>query len=173
MVNDDLPPSGVTNAILSLTQGPSISFSDKDLAPPECRSLPLCLTINLNGVSVDSTLIDTGASNNVCPMKTLKQLGLGDDNLEKICSTIAAYDNSKRVAKGRIALQLEIGPVTMSSEFLVLDVDPAYKAILGRPWLEQTLGVPSTAHQCFKFPFNEWVIKIKSIPTLETLNAIT
>ncbi|MQM20914.1 hypothetical protein Taro_053944, partial [Colocasia esculenta] len=131
MVNDDLPPGGVTNVILSLTHGPSISFSDKDLAAPECRSLPLCLTINLNGVSVDSTLIDTGASINVCSMKTLKQLGLGEDNLEKICSTIAVHDNSKRVAKGKIALQLEIGPVTMSSEFLVLDVAPAYKAILG------------------------------------------
>ncbi|MQM23597.1 hypothetical protein Taro_056663 [Colocasia esculenta] len=173
MVNDDLPPSGVTNAILCLTQGPSISFSDKDLATPDCRSLPLCLTINLNGVSVDSTLIDTGASINVCPMKTLKQLGLGENNLEKSCSTIAAYDNSKRVAKGKIALKLEIGLVTMSTEFLVLDVDLAYKAILGRPWLEQTLGVPSTAHQCFKFPYNGRIIKIKIIPTLETLNAIT
>ncbi|MQL80350.1 hypothetical protein Taro_012781 [Colocasia esculenta] len=173
MVNDDLPPSGVTGAILSLTQGPSISFSDKDLAAPECRSLPLCLTINLNGISVDSTLIDTGASINVCPMKTLEQLGLGEENLEKNCSTIAAYDNSKRVAKGKIVLKLGIGPVTMSTEFLVLDVDPAYKAILCRPWLEQTLGVPSTAHQCFKFPFNGRVIKIKSILILETLNAVT
>ncbi|MQM00555.1 hypothetical protein Taro_033293, partial [Colocasia esculenta] len=172
MVNDDLPPSGVTNAILCLTQGPSISFSDKDLVTPECRSLPLCLTVNLNGVSVDSTLIDTGASIHVCPVKTLKQLGLGEGDLEKNCSTIAAYDNSKRVAKGKISLKLGIGPVIMSTEFLVLDVDPAYKAILGRPLLEQTLGVPSTAHQCFKIPFNGWVIKIKSIPTLETLNAI-
>ncbi|MQL86090.1 hypothetical protein Taro_018617 [Colocasia esculenta] len=173
MVNDDLPPSGVTNGILSLTHGPSISFSDKDLAAPECRSLPLYLTINLNGVSVDSTLIDTEASINVCPMKTLKQLGLGENNLEKICFTIVAYDNSKRVSKGKIALQLEIGPVTVSSEFLVLDVDPAYKAILGCPWLEQTVGAPSTAHQCFKFPFNGRVIKINTIPTLETLNSIT
>ncbi|MQL84304.1 hypothetical protein Taro_016808 [Colocasia esculenta] len=93
--------------------------------------------------------------------------------MEKICSTIAAYDNSKRVAKGKIALQLEIGPVTMSSEFLVLDVDPTYKAILGHPWLEQTLGVPSTTHQYFKFPFNGQIIKVKSIPTVETLNSIT
>ncbi|MQM04391.1 hypothetical protein Taro_037188 [Colocasia esculenta] len=161
----EAPPGGVTGAILSLTQGPSISFSDKDLATPECRSLPLCLTINLNGVSGDSTLIDTGASINVCLMKTLKQLGLGEENLEKSCSTIAAYDNSKRVAKGKIALKLGVGPVTMSTEFLVLEVDPAYKAILGRPWLEQTLGV--------KFPFNGRVIKIKSIPILETLNAVT
>ncbi|MQM03756.1 hypothetical protein Taro_036542 [Colocasia esculenta] len=65
MVNDGLPPSRVTNAILSLNQGPSISFPDKDLVAPECRSLPLCLTITLNEVSVDSTLINTGASINM------------------------------------------------------------------------------------------------------------
>jgi G-patch domain len=68
---------------------------------------------------------------------------------------------------------LGVGPVTMPTEFLVLDVDPAYKAILGRPWLEQTQGIPSTAHQCFKFPYNGRVIKIKSVPSIGTLNAIT
>ena len=61
----------------------------------------------------------------------------------------------------------------MNSEFLVLDVDPSYRAILGRPWLEQIQGIPSTTHQCFKFPYNGRIFKIRSIPTMETLNAIT
>lgn len=143
MVNEDLPTSGVTKAIMALTCGPSISFSDKDLAPPESRSLPQCLTVTLNEVKVDSTLIDTGASINVCPMKIIQKINLQEENLEEVYTTISTYDNSKWYAKGKVTLKLGLGPVVMSSDFFILDIDPAYKAILGRPWIEQTLGIPS------------------------------
>ena len=77
-MDDSLPASDVTYAILSVTYGPMIAFTDMDLAPKESRSLPLCLTVTLNGVRVDSTLIDYEASVNVCPSLTLKRIGIDE-----------------------------------------------------------------------------------------------
>lgn len=161
-VSADLPASAVVNAILNATHGPMITFSDKDLAPPEFRLFPL--TITLNGFSIDPTLVDTGASIHVCPKSMIRTMGIDERKLSPIPTTVSAYDNTKRAAIGETTLQLGLGPLSMTAEFLVMDIAPTYKAILGRPWIEATLGIPSTMHQCSKFPFNGKIIKVKSIP---------
>lgn len=37
------------------------------------------------------------------------------------------------------------------TEFLVIDVDTSYNALLGRPWVHDHHIVPSTYHQCVKY----------------------
>jgi len=172
-VNTDLPPENLTQAILSLSmtknKTPPVVFSDEEWAPEECRSLPLCISIALNGIMVDSVLIDTGASINVCPVSTFESLGVDEKDLQKVTTTVTAYDNTKRGARGGVKLQLKLGPVVMMTSFVIMDIVPTFKIILGRPWVRQTMGVPSTIHQCYKFPHNGKILKVKSIPQIEVI----
>ncbi|MQL89634.1 hypothetical protein Taro_022213 [Colocasia esculenta] len=87
-------------------------------------------------------------------------------------TTIAAYNNSRRSCHGMVTVQAELGPLVVTVDFYVLDIDPMFKAILGRPWLESLGVVPSTAHQCLKFPFQGRIIKVKSIATTHSVDAL-
>src|SRR5262249_49809412 len=155
-VTADIPAVELAQAIFSLNttikKTPSVVFSDEEWAPKECRSLPLCISVALNGFMVDSVLVDTGASINVCPFDTFEELRVDPKDFREVSTTVTAYDNSKRGARGKVKLQLKVGPAIMMTPFVIMDIVPTFNAILGRPWIEQTLGVPSTIHQCYKFP---------------------
>jgi len=149
-VSADIPVASLAQAILSLSmtknKTPPVVFSDEEWALEECRSLPLCISVALNDTMVDSVMIDTGASINVCPVNTFQSLGVDEKELQKVTTTVTAYDNTKRGARGGVKLQLKVGPTVMMTPFVIMDIIPTFKAILGRPWVQQTLGVPSTIH---------------------------
>lgn len=44
------------------------------------------------------------------------------------------------------------GRIEDFKEFLVIDVDRAFNALLGRPWMDKNDGVPFSYHQCIKYP---------------------
>ncbi|MQL70849.1 hypothetical protein Taro_003153 [Colocasia esculenta] len=167
MLADKLP-----SALAMVTRGPTIIFAESELAPPEARRLPLCVTLVINHVAVGAALVDTGASINVCPLSTLRACDLSEGMLRLTPTTIAAYDNSRRSCHGMVTVQAELGPLAITVDFYILDIDPMFKAILGRPWLEALGAVPSTAHQCLKFPFQGRIIKVKSIATTHSVDAL-
>lgn len=68
--------------------------------------------------------------------------------------TIKAYDKVESPSKGLIMLPIRIGPVEKDVVFQVLDIPLAYTLFLRRPWIHDIQGIPSTYHQCIKFPFN-------------------
>ena len=35
---------------------------------------------------------------------------------------------------------------------MIIDVDTSYNALLGRPWMHNNFAIPSTYHQCIKYP---------------------
>ncbi|KAF7151334.1 hypothetical protein RHSIM_Rhsim02G0180000 [Rhododendron simsii] len=53
---------------------------------------------------------------------------------------------------GKIKLRTKFGGIEEDTEFLVIDVDTFYNALLGRPWSHNHMAVPSTYHQCIKYP---------------------
>ncbi|XP_028062797.1 uncharacterized protein LOC114266101 [Camellia sinensis] len=53
---------------------------------------------------------------------------------------------------GKIELRTKFRDIEESTEFLVIDVDTSYNALLGRPWMHNHHTVPSTYHQCIKYP---------------------
>ncbi|MQL86317.1 hypothetical protein Taro_018857, partial [Colocasia esculenta] len=146
VVNEDMMADKLPSALAMVTRRPAITFTESELAPPEARRLPLCVTLVINHIAVGAALVDTGASINVCPLSTLRACDLSESMLRTTPTTIAAYDNSRRSCHGM--------------------------AILGRPWLEALGGVPSTAHQCLKFPFQGRIIKVKSIATTHFVDAL-
>ena len=63
---------------------------------------------------------------------------------------------------GEVTLPVQIGPCTFKIEFQVMDVDPAYTMLLGRPWIHDAGAVPSTFHQKVKFVEGDRVITIEA-----------
>src|SRR5262249_35004525 len=50
---------------------------------------------------------------------------------------------------------------------------PTFQAILGRPWIQQTLGIASTIHQSYKFPFGDKVLRVRSVPQVTNVDMIS
>jgi hypothetical protein len=59
---------------------------------------------------------------------------------------------------GWITMAVHTGPISLETEFLVVNVPSLYTAILGRRWLHKLKAVPSSLHQKLRFPTNLNVI---------------
>ena len=59
-----------------------------------------------------------------------------------------------------IELPIQVGPCTFDSEFIVMDINPSYNCLLGRPWIHMTSAVPSTLHQKVKFVVEKSLITV-------------
>ena len=83
----------------------------------------------------------------------IRFLGLPEELLDSSKRiTIKAYDERERESKGVIMLPLKVGPAIINTKCHVLDLDFPYNILLGRPWIHTLKAVPSTYHQCLKFP---------------------
>ena len=66
----------------------------------------------------------------------------------------------KREVLRNIELSIQLGPCTFDSEFIVMDINPSYNCLLGRPWIHMASAVPSTLHQKVKFMVEENLITV-------------
>lgn len=78
--------------------------------------------------------------------------------------TIKAYDNLERTLEGKISLPIRLGPVVQETIFHVVNFDLPYNILLGCPWIHSMQVIPSTYHQCIKFPHNGVKITIHADP---------
>lgn len=76
-----------------------LSLSDEDLSPfGKDHDQALHITVETWRIVVPNVLFDNGATINVCPLKTLKELGLDETSLEESPVTVRAYDNNKMMS---------------------------------------------------------------------------
>ncbi|MQM22512.1 hypothetical protein Taro_055565 [Colocasia esculenta] len=66
-----------------------------------------------------------------------------------------------------------LGPFVTEMDFHILDMDPSFRMILGRPFIQALGTVISTVHQCLKFPYKGRVIKVSSKPAVREVDAMT
>lgn len=121
---------------------------------------------------VKRVLIDGGAGLNICTYNLLTQLGFSKnviDPTKKI--TFKAYDEEERTSKSLVLLSIRVGLVERDVTFQVLDLPLSY-ILLGKPWIHKMKAVPSTYHQCLKFPYNKVEVSIL-VDTSYTCNALT
>ena len=64
---------------------------------------------------------------------------------------VRAFDGTRREVRGEIDLPVQIGPHTCQVTFQIMDINPPYSCLLGRPWIHSVGVVPSTLHQKLKF----------------------
>ena len=80
--------------------------------------------------------------------------------MRKIQMMVRAFDRTKREVFGNIKLLVQVGPCTFDSEFIVMDMNPSYNYLLGRPWIHMASVVPSTLHQKVKFIVKKSLITV-------------
>ena len=71
---------------------------------------------------------------------------------------VRAFDGTKREVLRNIRLPIQVWPYTFDSEFIVMDINPSYNCLLGRPWIYMADAIPSTFHQKVKFVVEESLI---------------
>jgi len=96
-------------------------------------------------------LIDNGSRLNMMPKSTLEKFPFNASHLRPSSMVVRAFDGSRREVRGEIDLPVQIGPHTCQVTFQVMDINPAYSCLLGRPWIHLVGVVPSTLHQKLKF----------------------
>ena len=71
-------------------------------------------------------------------------------------------------------LPIQIGPCIFNIDFQVMDINPCYNCLLGRPWIHMVGAVPSTFHQKVKFVVEKQLISVVAekdiVATLTTYN---
>ncbi|BFG41078.1 hypothetical protein CerSpe_273520 [Prunus speciosa] len=129
----------------------AIVFTDEDMEVPyPDHRRPLYLEGQINDVFIRRALVDTGSSVNILPLSVLTAAGIPLSKIVQSQTSISGFENKSEVTVGYMQVNLKVGPIRSLTKFYVVDVDVAYHALLGRPWLNKHKLVVSTYHQCVK-----------------------
>lgn len=151
-VKPDVTPQCMVNMVDPIKHVSSITFSDEEVvSQSEKNPRALHITLKCKGFIVSKVLIDGGSALNVLPRSTLTQLSMSTDDLTPQVMVVRAFDGTKRDILGEVVLSLEIGPSKFQVLFQVMEIEPAYTMLLGRPWIHAAGAVPSTLHQKIKY----------------------
>ncbi|KAG7556949.1 Ubiquitin-conjugating enzyme/RWD-like [Arabidopsis suecica] len=137
----------------SSEQTPSISFDNSDtqgLTGPHDDAL--VITLDVVNFEVTRCLIDTGSSVDLIFLSTLQRMGISKADIIGPPAPLVAFTSDTSMSLGNIKLPVLTAGVPKIVEFIVFDRPAAYNIILGTPWIYQMKAIPSTYHQCAKFP---------------------
>ncbi|KAI5337873.1 hypothetical protein L3X38_017144 [Prunus dulcis] len=116
---------------------------------PDHRRPPY-LEEQINDVFIRRALVDMGSSVNILPLYVLTAAGIPLSKIVQSQTSISGFGNKSEVTIGYIQVNLKVGPIQSLTKFYVVDMDVAYHALLGRPWLNKHKLVVSTYHKCVK-----------------------
>lgn len=70
------------------------------------------------------------------------------------------FDGSRRSFFGEIELLIKIDPHVFRVTFFVMDIQPAYSCLLGRPWIHDAGAVTSILHQKLRYVVDNQVVTV-------------
>ncbi len=107
-----------------------IMFSDDEIDPASLKhTKTLHVIVKCKGYMIAKVLIDNGSALNVLLSATLARLPI-ELSLMRL---VRAFDETKRDVLGDIELPLHIGVCIFHVTFQVMNIEPAYTMLLGRP----------------------------------------
>ncbi|GLU23140.1 hypothetical protein SLE2022_391670 [Rubroshorea leprosula] len=117
---------------------------------------PFVATVHIGNHNVNKVFIDTGSSPDILYWSCFQKMQLNPSSLQKYEGPIYEFDNQPVPVEGVITLPIYVGlepRFRMASvTFLVVKMDSAFNAILGRATLCELKAVISQPHLCMKFP---------------------
>jgi hypothetical protein len=151
-VTQDVTVDRFGGIVANITTDGCLSFNDEDL-PLEGKAHNKALHISTmcHDTVHARVLVDTGSSLNVMPKSTLNKMSIDGVYLKPSSLIVKAFDGSRRSVIGEVCLPIQVGPHTFDITFQVMDINPAYSCLLGRPWIHAAGAVTSTLHQKLKF----------------------
>jgi len=142
------------------TSHPPITFSPDDAVGVHApHNDPLLVVLGIGEYDVTKILIDTGSSVDLIFRETLQKMGVDLDDIKASSRTLTGFNGSSETILGTIRLPVRACGVTRTVKFAVVSTKAPYHAILGTPWLHSMQAIPSTYHQCVKFPGTDGKIK--------------
>ncbi|KAF8109753.1 hypothetical protein N665_0092s0025 [Sinapis alba] len=133
-----------------------IAFSELDLSDiDQPHNDPLIVELQIGTCEVSRVLIDTGSSVDLIFRQTLIKMMVDLKDIKPSSRALTGFNGSSTTLLGTIRLNVFVGGVSKLIKFSVIDTETQYNAILGTPWLHSMKAVPSTFHQCVKFPTKE------------------
>ena len=151
-VAQDISVEGFGGIINNIIANNYLIFADEEI-PIKGRGHNRVLHVSVKCLNhiMAKVLIDNGSSLNVMPKCTLDKLPFNTSHLRPSSMVVRAFSGSRRDVKGEIDLPIQIGPHICHIIFQVMDINPAYSCLLGRPWIHSVGVVPSMLHQILKF----------------------
>ena len=123
------------------------------------------ISVNIGGISVESALVDLGASVNLLPYSMYKKLGLGE--LKPTSITLSLADRSIKIPKGTIEVVLiQVDRFYYPADFVVLDTEPVavganhVPIILGRPFLDTSNAIVNGQNGVMQLTFGNMTLEL-------------
>lgn len=133
----------------------------------------LYLQSHIHKTTIKHILVDGGSRLNLCILSLIKKLTYFDNDFDhQTKDTIKSYAKVEHESKGSIKLPIQVKPTTIETTCQILDLDLPYNILLGRLWIHAMQFIPSTFHQCVKFPqwnLSDYPFRFKSILVLQIL----
>ena len=152
----DISVEGFRGIINNITTNNYLTFANEEI-PVEGWGYNRALHVSFKCLDhiVAKVLIDNYSSLYLMPKSTLDKLPFNTSHLRPSSTVVRAFNGSRWDVRGEIDLPIQIGPHICQITFQVMDINPAYSYLLGRPWIHSVGVVPSTLHQKLKFMV-EW-----------------
>ncbi|XP_019447293.1 PREDICTED: uncharacterized protein LOC109350516 [Lupinus angustifolius] len=151
-VNHDITTDRFGGIVNNIVADNYISFCDQELPPEGIGHVrPLHISVMYNDCVIGKVLIDNGSSLNVTTKQTFSRLPVDASFLWASSMIVKGFDGSRRDVMGEMELPIKIGPCTFNILFHVMDINPTYSCLLGRPWIHSSGEIPSILHQKVKF----------------------
>ncbi|KAF8100709.1 hypothetical protein N665_0218s0047 [Sinapis alba] len=116
---------------------------------------PLLVELQIGTCEVTHVFIDTGSSVDLIFRQTLVKMMVDLKDIKPSSRALTGFNGLSTTLLGTIRLNVFIAGISKFVKFSVIDTETQYNAILGTSWLHLMKAVPSTYHQCVKFPIRE------------------
>ncbi|XP_050902856.1 uncharacterized protein LOC127115319 [Lathyrus oleraceus] len=161
-VTQDMTVNQFDDVVANITASNCLGFTNDEL-PPEghAHNKALHISVKCQDSLLSMVLVDTGLSLNVMPKNALGKLNNVGTSMKVSTLVVKAFDYSKKMVIGEVDLPIIVGPHTFMVIFQVMDINPSYSCLIGRPWIHVARVVTSTLHQRLKFIIDDKLIIIE------------
>ncbi|XP_050889349.1 uncharacterized protein LOC127094571 [Lathyrus oleraceus] len=158
-VMQDITVDQFDDVVANITASRYLGFNEAEL-PSEgnAHNKVLHISVTCTKSFLSRVLVDIGSSLNVLPKSTLSQLQFKGPEMRTNALIIRAFDGSQRQVIGEVDFPICVGPHQFSIIFQVMDINPAYNYLLGRPWIHVAGAVTSTLHQRLKYLIDDKLV---------------
>ena len=94
-------------------------------------------------------------------MNLYQSLNIPSKDIIQVSSPVYSFSGEAVWPDGRVRLLVRVRPVQTIMEFMIVDVDAPYDAIMGRNWLGEIKAVASSFHQKLKFPSDKGIVEVR------------
>ncbi|XP_074297674.1 uncharacterized protein LOC141628425 [Silene latifolia] len=130
----------------------AVAFDKEDIHDSQEHHDVLIITLAMANCTVRKVLVDIASSVNLIMLKTIENMGFSEKDLQKKTIPLVGFSGETANSLREIVIPTYTGGFNKQVKYLVIDGPSTYNVILGRPWLHLMKAVPSTYHQCVKFP---------------------